>query len=558
VPDALDRYQERYRYLLVDEFQDTNVAQYAIVRLLGSRYRNVCAVGDVDQAIYSWRAADPRNVFQFEHDFPELKVVLLEQNYRSTPSILEVADAVIRHAPGRRDKRLWTENPPGDTPVLFRAYDESHEAQWVIQEIERLRRAGLGDFGDCAVLYRTNSQSRPFEDALVRHDVPYRLVGGTRFYERKEIKDVLAYLRLVLNTDDSLSLKRVVKETRRGLGDKTLLELERWAMRQRIGLFDAMRLAGDGAPGADGAPNPLAARARRACAEFVTLVDDLRQEREERTLAELLDDLLDRSGYAAHLRDGTEEGEERWENVQELRSKAAGYEDVNADIALDDFLAEISLVQDVDSLEVGNDAVTLITLHAAKGLEFPHVFLVGLEEGLFPHARSLEDPGQMEEERRLFFVGVTRAMRGLYLTHASTRLLYGRSQTNPPSQFLLSVLPLLEMPGAPGGRGGDPLAAAPRPRDASRPTSGVRTTPRTAEEPVRVFPRSAAATEAAAQPQSTSGPAYRPGDRVRHAKFGDGIVVASQMRGGDEEVTVAFEGQGVRKLSLAYATLERR
>jgi DNA helicase II / ATP-dependent DNA helicase PcrA len=556
-PDVLDRYQERYRYLLVDEFQDTNVAQYAIVRLLGARYRNVCAVGDVDQAIYSWRAADPRNVFQFEHDFPELKIVLLEQNYRSTPSILEIADAVIRHAPGRRDKRLWTENPQGDTPVLFRAYDESHEAQWVIQEIERLRRAGLASYGDCAVLYRTNTQSRPFEDALVRHDVPYRLVGGTRFYERKEIKDVLAYLRLVLNPDDSLSLKRVVNEPRRGLGDKSLLELERWAMRQRISVFEAMRRAGSGEPGEDGSPNPLAARARRACADFATLVDDLRHDREERTLAALLDELLDRSGYAAYLRDGTEEGEERWANVQELRGKAAGYEDVDASVALDDFLAEISLVQDVDSLEVGNDAVTLITLHAAKGLEFPYVFLVGLEEGLFPHARSVEDPGQMEEERRLFFVGVTRAMRGLYLTHASTRQLYGRFLNNGPSQFLVSVLPLLEMPGASAGRY-DPLPVAPRARDPAWSTSGAGATRRPQEQPVRVLPHPTPASEAAAQPRPSSGPAYRPGDRVRHAKFGDGIVVVSEMRGGDEEVTVAFEGQGVRKLSMAYATLERR
>jgi DNA helicase II / ATP-dependent DNA helicase PcrA len=559
--DVLDRYQERYRYLMVDEFQDTNVAQYAIVRLLGSRYRNVCAVGDVDQAIYSWRAADPRNVFQFERDFPELKVVLLEQNYRSTPSILELADAVIRHAPGRRDKRLWTENPAGDAPVLFRAYDEAHEAQWVIQEIERLRRAGAASYGDCAVLYRTNTQSRPFEDALVRHDVPYRLVGGTRFYERKEIKDVLAYLRLVLNPDDDLSLERVIKETRRGLGDKSLQDLKRWAARQEISIFKAMRLAGAGEAGADGSPNPLGARARRACAEFVALVDDLGQDREERTLSLLLDDLLDRSGYAAHLRDGTDEGEERWANVQELRTKAAGYEDVDAAVALEDFLADISLVQDVDSLEVGNDAVTLITLHAAKGLEFPHVFLVGLEEGLFPHARSLEDPGQMEEERRLFFVGVTRAMRGLYLTHASSRLLYGRSQTNAPSQFLMTVLPFLHMPGPPGNRVGDPPPAVPRPREPAWPPATERAGPWPTEPPVRVLSRPAATPEAAItrpSPDPTSGPTYRPGDRVRHAKFGDGIVVASELRRGDEEVTVAFEGQGVRKLSLAYATLERR
>ena len=557
VPEVLDRYQERYQYLLVDEFQDTNVAQYAIVRLLGSRYRNVCAVGDVDQAIYSWRAADPRNVYQFERDFPELKVVLLEQNYRSTPAILAVADAVIRQAPGRRDKRLWTENPPGDAPVLFRAYDESHEAQWVVQEVERLRRAGLAAFGDCAVLYRTNTQSRPLEDALVRYDIPYRLVGGTRFYERKEIKDVLAYLRLVLNPDDGMSLKRVINEPKRGIGEKSLQELDRWAARQEVSLFQAMKQASAGDAPAGAPPNPLTPRARRACAEFVALIEDLRAEREEVALLELLDHLLDRSGYMAYLRDGTEEGEERWANVQELRTKAAGYEDVNSAVALDDFLAEISLVQDVDSLEVGGDAVTLITLHAAKGLEFPYVFLTGVEEGLCPHARSMDDPGQMEEERRLFFVGVTRAMRGLYLTYAGSRQLYGRSLYNDPSRFLAAVPSELWSPGpaAAAGRVGSALTTGPaRASWGSAPESVAAPAP-------RVLPRPAAVVEAetaARGPRAGAGPAFRPGDRVRHAKFGEGIVVASETRRGDEEVTVAFEGQGVKKLSMAYATLERR
>jgi len=556
VPDVLAAYQERYRYLLVDEFQDTNVAQYAIVRLLGARHRNVCAVGDVDQAIYSWRAADPRNVYQFERDFPELKIVLLEQNYRSTPAILEVADAVIRPAAARRDKRLWTENPPGDAPVLFRAYDEAHEAQWVVQEIERLRRAGQASFGDFAVLYRTNTQSRPLEDALVRYAVPYRLVGGTRFYERKEIKDVLAYLRLLLNPDDSISLRRVINEPKRGLGDKSLQELDRWAARQGISLFEAMRRASAADQPSDAPPNPLAPRARRACRDFVELIEELRGEREDVALLELLDDLLDRSGYLAYLRDGTEEGEERWANVQELRSKAAGYEDVSSAVALDDFLAEVSLVQDVDSLEVGGDAVTLITLHAAKGLEFPYVFLVGVEEGLCPHSRSMDDPGQMEEERRLFFVGITRAMRGLYLLYAGARQLYGRSLYNEPSRFLADVPRHLFASGPPAPRSGAAAPAGER-----RPTTWGSRGDGAAVAATRAWSPPAATVEPAAAASTApagAGPAFRAGDRVRHAKFGEGIVVASEMRRGDEEVTVAFEGQGVKKLSLAYATLERR
>lgn len=537
-PVVLARYQDRYRYLLVDEFQDTNVAQYEIVRLLGGRDRNVCAVGDVDQAIYSWRAADPRNVFHFERDFPELKIVYLEQNYRSTQAILDVAEAVIRAAPHRHEKRLWTENPAGTPAVLHEAYDEGDEAQYVVREVERLVREEGARYRDCAVLYRTNAQSRALEDAFVRYGLPYQLVGGTRFYERREIKDVLAYLRLVLNPYDGASLLRVINVPPRALGAKSVAELERWALRQGVSLWEALQRAARDTDAPDAPPNPLAPRARRACAQFVGLIEGLQAEREALPLRELLDLLLDRSGYLRYLAEDVDNSEDRLENVRELRTKAADYDDVHPAVALGSFLEEVSLVQDVDSLDAGGDAVALMTLHTAKGLEFPYVFIVGLEEGLCPHSRSLQDAAQMEEERRLFFVGITRAMRGLYLTYAFRRTLYGNPMANTPSRFLVDIPAHL-------------LTNA-------RARSVVSHLP-SSPAPARALPRPVALADAAPRPAPVgTGPRFRPGDRVRHAHFGDGVVVSSELRGGDEEVTVAFEGRGVKRLSLAYAKLEPR
>jgi DNA helicase II / ATP-dependent DNA helicase PcrA len=550
-PDVLTRYQDRYQYLLVDEFQDTNVAQYEIVRLLGGRHRNICAVGDVDQAIYSWRAADPRNVFHFERDFPELKIVYLEQNYRSTQTILDVAGAVIRAAPHRHEKTLWTENEQGTPVALHEAYNEADEAQYVVREIERLVREREARYRDCAVLYRTNAQSRAVEDAFVRYGMPYVLVGGTRFYERKEIKDVLGYLRLVLNPYDSSSLLRVVNVPPRGLGQKSLLELDRWAARQGISLYDAMRRAAsdEDVPGAP--PNPLATRARRACAQFVGLVEGLRTEREGLSVLELLDLLLDRSGYLRHLAEEADNADERLDNVRELRTKAADYEDVNPTIALGSFLEEVTLVQDVDTLDAGGDAVTLMTLHTAKGLEFPYVFIVGLEEGLCPHSRSMQELSQMEEERRLFFVGITRAMRGLHLTYAFRRTLYGNAMANTPSRFLADIPETLLIRGQGYGYGYAPTLH-------SRPLVVEKPLPR----PVAVADGASAdrfaSSPAPRAPAASAEPRFRAGDRVHHSHFGDGIVVSSDLRHGDEEVTVAFEGQGVKRLSLAYAKLETR
>jgi DNA helicase-2/ATP-dependent DNA helicase PcrA len=443
-PDVLTRYQDRYKYLMVDEFQDTNVVQYQLVRQLAERDRNVCVVGDEDQSIYGWRKADVRNLGYFERDFPELRVVMLEQNYRSTQTILDVATAVIDPNIGRKPKRLWTENPPGVPVVLHEAYDERDEALFVIRQVEALRRAGAR-YGDVAVTYRTNAQSRALEDALVRYGVPYRLVGGTRFYQRREVKDIVAYLRLVANPADGVSFQRVVNVPARGVGARTVSELQQWAARLAKPLFEVAKLAVDGDEEIDETGRirpvvPLAPRARKQLGEFVSIIEAARERLASAPLGEALDLIFDRTAFAASLVDGTEEGNDRWQNVLELRNKLHDYDGVQGPDALDSFLQEVALVQDVDSLDAGtSDAITLITLHAAKGLEFPYVFIVGLEEGFSPHARSVDTREKLEEERRLLYVGVTRAMRGLFLSYAFRRTLWGAETMQTPSRFLQDI-----------------------------------------------------------------------------------------------------------------------
>jgi len=440
VPEVLERYQDRYPYLMVDEFQDTNVAQYELVRLLGMKHRNVCIVGDEDQSIYGWRKADVRNLQHFERDFPELKIVLLEQNYRSTQMILDVASAVISPNEGRKPKRLWTDNPRGVPVVLHEAYDERDEALFVVRQVEALRRAGAR-YGDVAVTYRTNAQSRALEDALVRYGIPYRLVGGTRFYQRREVKDVLAYLRLLANPADGVSFQRIVNVPPRGIGQKTASELQLWSARLALPAFQVAKLAAEGTEeiGPDGriAPVvPMASRPRSLLGQFVRTIEDARERLSTGMLGEALDFLLERIELKEHILDGTEDGNERWQNVMELRTKLHDYDQLGGEDALGQFLEEAALVQDVDSLETAeSDGITLITLHAAKGLEFPYVFVVGLEEGVIPHSRS-ETREQLEEERRLLYVGVTRAMRGLFLVHAFRRTTYGGEQLQSASRFL--------------------------------------------------------------------------------------------------------------------------
>ncbi len=591
-PEVLDRYHERYLHLLVDEFQDTNVAQYALVKLLAGKSRNVSVVGDPDQSIYSWRSADIRNILNFEKDYPDARVVVLEQNYRSTGTILEVAQGVINANTMRKAKKLWTENGPGQPVTVFETYDEGEEATFVAREIEKLVAREGRSFRDFAVMYRTNAQSRALEDAFRRYRLQYKLVGGTRFYERREVKDVVAFLRLIQNPEDGVSLARVMNVPPRGIGAKTMAELDRLARRRNLSLFDAARMVVSDEPGDDKPLPQLTPRVRNAVAAFVETVNYLVQRKVELGIVDLLDLLLERTGYRSYLLDGSEEGQDRWENVMELRTVARDYEHLNPGAALDAFLEEMALVSDVDGLKEEEEGVTLITLHAAKGLEYPCVFIVGLEDGICPHSRSFDDQAAMEEERRLCYVGITRAMERLWLVYATRRTLYGNVNFNEPSRFLADIPPHLvsgngavgptlkkregssdDVPQRPdsfssfSGRG---RFAPPAPPRGSEGTGVYRRAPegtgipRRVPEPVPPPRRESVsngqevriASEGGAD-QRSSEPTFKPGDRVYHPAFGNGVVVSSLVTRTDEEVTVAFEQRGVKKLALSFAPLQR-
>ena len=559
VPEVLKRYQDRFRYVMVDEFQDTNIAQYEIVKLLTKESRNLCVVGDEDQSIYSWRSADIRNILNFETDFLDIKVVVLEQNYRSSGTILKVARAIIASNKLRKEKSLWTENEAGLPVTVHEAYNEQDEALYIVREIERMHRSQRQPLNSFGVLYRTNAQSRAVEDQFVRAGLPYRLVGGIRFYERREVKDVLAYVRLIHNPADTVSLLRVINTPPRGIGQKTIQELQRWATAQDVQPYEAMlRIAGLRYDDSDkvAAQSPFGVRGRELFGAFIDIVEPLRQEAGTRSVFELLESVLERSGYARYLQDGTEEGEERLANVEELRSKAANYDELAPENALGSFLEDVSLVQDVDQMDEGGrgDAVTLITLHAAKGLEFQYVFLLGVEEGVLPHQRSVDDPRQLEEERRLFYVGITRAMQGLYLVRAFRRTLYGAQQVNAPSRFLLDVPPSLALathaPGAGGGRGW----LSRREERPQMTRQQARELAARAFQPVverQVGPREP-------RPPRTVEATYRAGDKVKHPSFGTGIVVGVRADGSTEIIEVNFAGSaGIKKLDVAFAPLTR-
>ncbi|MHB0868649.1 MAG: ATP-dependent helicase [Chloroflexota bacterium] len=623
-PEVLERYQERYLHLLVDEFQDTNVAQYALVKLWGGKHRNVSVVGDPDQSIYSWRSADIRNIMDFEKDYPDAKVVMLEQNYRSTGTILEVAEGVINANTMRKPKKLWTENDKGLPVTVFEAYDEGEEATYVAREIERLASREGHSLKEFAVMYRTNAQSRALEDAFLRYGLRYKLVGGTRFYERREVKDVVSFLRLVQNTGDGVSMNRVVNVPPRGIGAKTLAGLDQLSRQRNVSLFDAARMAvGDEAD--DGKP-PLALtpKVRNAVAAFVETVSYLVHRKADLGIVDLLDLVLERTGYRSFLLDGTEEGQERWENVMELRTVARDYEHLNPGAALDAFLEGMALMSDVDGLQEEEDGVTLITLHAAKGLEYPCVFIVGMEDGICPHSRSFDDPQAMEEERRLCYVGITRAMQRLWLLYATRRTLYGNMNYNEPSRFLGdipphlatgngAVGPALKKPDGPsvsipqrpefrppmpfrGRSQGETRSSLPfgggfqresqpptpfraRPQGEDRPPIPFRGKPQ-GEGPARpsqggdtvrrthgpeLPPRRDGGSNGREIPINTQPaveepgrePSFKVGDRVYHPAFGNGVVVSCKVTRTDEEVTVAFEQRGVKKLALSFAPLQR-
>lgn len=525
-PEILKKYQERYIHVMVDEFQDTNLTQYELVKQISDKYKNICVVGDPDQSIYSWRSADLRNILNFEKDYPLAKVVYLEQNYRSTRRILETASHVIKANRQRKQKELWTENEAGELTNIIETYTEQEEAQYVVKEIERLVESGEANYRDCAVMYRTNAQSRVIEEGFVRYGLPYKLVAGTRFYERREVKDVIAYLRLIQNPYDSVSLLRVINVPNRGIGQQTLNLLSKWAQEQGISLFDALqRLT---APETATVPLPFNARTVKILSGFGSLLKDLISRSRETNLLDFFDHLTVASGYKDFILTD-EDGDERWDNVQELRTVAETYRELAPPDSLTVFLESVALVSDVDSLEESTNKVTLITLHQAKGLEFGNVFMVGVEEGLLPHIRSLDDPFQMEEERRLCYVGITRARRRIYLTHAFRRTLMGHSTVNKASRFLQDIPKSLIA-------GGEVWQAA-----ESKLGSDHRT-------------MSAIIPENKPEPPSIQ---LKAGDRVRHSIFGEGVVVSCTPKPGDSEVVAAFGGVGVKKLLLSFAKLEK-
>ena len=435
-PEVLEKYRNHWRYILVDEYQDTNKSQYVFVNLLAQKHRNLCVVGDDWQSIYSWRGADIRNILEFEKDYPAAKVVMLEQNYRSTKNILSAAQEVIAANVNKKDKSLWTENEAGEKVRLYEAADERDEARYIIDQVREHQRQGQVN-RSMAVLYRTNAQSRVLEEALLRSAIPYNIVGALKFYERKEIKDMLAYLRLVASGTDFISLTRIINEPSRGVGEKTLAKLDRLA--EQRGLMAAIKemAVSETVDDGDGsAPWRLPSRAKSGLTDLLNLFSQARKYVADHTVGELIDQVALASGYKKMILDGTEEGEARWENIQELKSVAGKYDATRGAESLEKFLEEVALVQDLDRLDESADAITLMTVHSAKGLEFPIVFIAGLEEGLFPHARSYLDPAALEEERRLCYVGMTRAKRRLFLTYAVSRKLYGAVQFNLPSQFL--------------------------------------------------------------------------------------------------------------------------
>jgi DNA helicase-2/ATP-dependent DNA helicase PcrA len=534
--DVLDKYAQRYLHIHIDEFQDTNIAQYVLARQLAGGHGNICVVGDPDQSIYTWRAADLRNILNFERDFPNARVVYLEQNYRSTQNILDSASHVISVNQQRKEKSLWTENERGLPIVVHEAYNEEEEAAFVADEVQTLMKSDPLTPRSFAVMYRTNAQSRPFEETFVHRSIPYRLVGGTRFYERREIKDLLAYLRLVHNPFDSVCLLRVINVPPRGIGQRTVQELTRWSREQNIPPYAALQLVAEAESAKEGgAGHPFQKRTATALLSFLALLNEVIAGAAHQSLSELLEAILDRINYRRFLLEDAVDGEERWENVQELRAVASQYDELAPAEALARFLEDAALITDVDEYDEKADAVTLITLHAAKGLEFPVVFIVGTEEGLLPHMRSYDDPNQMEEERRLIYVGMTRAQQRLYLVRAFRRSLGGH---NPPSRFLADIPPHL-------------VTAR------ERAVAGLPSRHRLSSAHPELA-EGAEPAEAAAEGPPVDIDAFRAGERVRHAKFGEGIVVSCQEASGDLLVTVAFKGDaGLKRLLASFAALER-
>ena len=558
-PDVAKKYQDRYVHLMVDEFQDTNIAQYEIAKQLAQGYRNLCVVGDPDQSIYSWRNADIRNILSFQSDFPEAKAIALEENYRSTQTILDAATNLIESNEQRVEKDLWTKNGRGGPITVTEGYNDQDEALYVVRELQRLVRDEGYSRSDIAVMYRVNAQSRVLEETCLRYGVPYQLVGSLRFYQRQEIKDVTAYLRLVANPHDDASFARVVNLPTRGIGQRTLDELTRVARDSGTSLFGAIELLSESGDSAVASLAQLPARSIKALEHFRDLVRGLSDDSQKLSLIDLVDAVLERSGYQRYTLEEADRGEERWENIKEYRGTAQEFMYLGTSDGLTAFLESVSLVSDTDNMDEKADAMTLITLHQAKGLEFPVVFIVGMEEGVLPHIRSMDSAAQMEEERRLCYVGVTRAKERLYLTRAFRRGFRGSSEPSEPSRFLSDIpKKLITASRASPAQGVRSASRAHDPLSAEMVSVGGRAP--TAEAASQAKVRGSAAKERASRAGagSASAPTFSTGDKVRHATFGEGMVTGTKPSGADVEVTVAFkDGAGVKRLLLAFAPLEK-
>ncbi len=569
-PDVLAYYQQRYQYIHVDEYQDTNHAQYQLVKLLASRFKNICVVGDADQSIYGWRGADMQNILDFEKDYPEAKVVLLEENYRSTKKILQAANDVIKNNRNRRPKKLWTQNDEGEQIVYYRANDERDEAVFVASTIDNIVREKVKNFKDFAVLYRTNAQSRTIEEALLKSNIPYTMVGGTKFYSRKEIRDVISYLNLIANTSDNISFERVVNEPKRGVGPGTLEKLRNFAYEQNMSLLDAS---------ANIMLSPIKGKAAQGVYDFANMILNLRDQLDGLSITDTVEAILDKSGYLDALSmQQTLESQSRIENIEEFMSVTKNFDETNTDGTEDEtgidrlgrFLNDLALIADTDDGEIEAAEVTLMTLHAAKGLEFPVVFLIGMEEGVFPLSRASEEPDELEEERRLAYVGITRAEEILFLTNANTRTLFGKTGYNRPSRFLREISDdLLQYQG---------LA---RPANSS---FGVRFTK---EEPIQFgqgmsLQQALQTRKANAQPQKHTGGAqpfskatgglpfskasdsgnsatdWEIGDIAHHKKWGDGTVLEVTGSGKTQELKIKFPEVGLKKVLASVAPIVKK
>lgn len=555
--DVLAYYQQRYQYIHVDEYQDTNHAQYQLVKLLASRFKNICVVGDADQSIYGWRGADMQNILDFEKDYPQAKVVLLEENYRSTKKILQAANNVINHNKNRRPKKLWTQNDEGEQIVYHRANNEQEEAVFVASTIDNIVREQGKNFKDFAVLYRTNAQSRTIEEALLKSNIPYTMVGGTKFYSRKEIRDVIAYLNILANTSDNISFERIVNEPKRGVGPGTLEKIRSFAYEQNMSLLDSS---------SNVMISPLKGKAAQAVWDLANLILTLRSKLDSLTITEITENLLDKTGYLEALQvQNTLESQARIENIEEFLSVTKNFDDnpeitVEGETGLDRlsrFLNDLALIADTDDSATETAEVTLMTLHAAKGLEFPVVFLIGMEEGVFPLSRAIEDADELEEERRLAYVGITRAEQILFLTNANTRTLFGKTSYNRPTRFIREIDDeLIQYQGL------------------ARPVNSSFGVKYSKEQPTQFgqgmsLQQALQARKSNSQPQVTAQlqalntnnsheTSWEIGDVATHKKWGDGTVLEVSGSGKTQELKINFPGIGLKKLLASVAPISKK